>query len=135
VVAAATLAVAAVFQPARRRIQAVVDRRFNRRHGTARIVEGFGTRLRDQVDLDTLTTDLLDVVDQTMQPTQASLWLRPQGPTNATGGTVTHQLSPHQPDGLLRSEAGRARLRRGDPPKGVTACRRCAVGKTRNAPP
>src|SRR5215211_7290370 len=78
VVAGATLAVAAVFQPARRRVQAVVDRRFNRRrHDTTRIIEGFGTRLRDQVDLDTLTTDLLAVVDQTMQPTQASLWLRP----------------------------------------------------------
>ena len=77
VVATATLAVAALFQPARRRVQAVVDRRFNRRrHDTARIIEGFGTRLRHQVDLDTLTTDLLDVVDQTMQPTLASLWLR-----------------------------------------------------------
>jgi hypothetical protein len=80
-VAGATLAAAALFQPARRRIQAVVDRRFNRRkYNGARTVQAFSTRLRDQVDLDTLSAELLAVVDQTVQPTRASLWLRPSAP-------------------------------------------------------
>ena len=69
--------VAALFQPARRRVQAVVDRRFNRaRYDATRTVEAFSARLRDQVDLDTLSAELLGVVDHTVQPTQASLWLR-----------------------------------------------------------
>jgi hypothetical protein len=77
-VAAATLTVAAAFHPARQRIQQVVDRRFNRRrHDAGRLIEAFGERVRDAVDveLDTLAADILAVVDNTMQPTLAALWL------------------------------------------------------------
>jgi hypothetical protein len=77
VVAGATLAAVAAFSPLRRRVQALVDRRFNRRrYDAARTVAGFAARLRDQVDLNALEGELLGVVDQTMQPTRASLWLR-----------------------------------------------------------
>ena len=94
-VAGATLAVAALFQPARRRIQTAVDRRFNRRkYNTAQTIQTFSTRLRDQIDLDTLATELLAVVDQTMQPTQVSLWLRPSPP--GSSGTTPSEPRPTQ---------------------------------------
>jgi hypothetical protein len=89
VVAVATLVVAAAFQPARRRVQQAVDRRFDRRrYDAARTIAGFSARLRQQVDLGTLTAELLGVVEQTMQPTSASLWLRPSVSASAEQRSV-----------------------------------------------
>jgi hypothetical protein len=77
-VAVSTLITAALFNPLRRRVQRVVDRRFNRaRYNAEALVAAFTARLRHNVDLDTVRHDLIGVVDEAFQPAQVSMWLLP----------------------------------------------------------
>jgi hypothetical protein len=88
IVAASTLAVAALFQPLRRRVQRSIDQRFNRdAYDAQRMVSRFGQRLRDEVNLGTLSAEMCAITDQAVHPSQVSVWLAPAGTSPSSRGS------------------------------------------------